>query len=202
MAVNQAAHKEQEEGLEKYIWPVSFKTWRWDTRGIVGALLLAVAFTVNMQLTERLDTATTGGLVMWLGVTFHNLWFTAGSLFFGFTGAILVASFNPIISILTATAPLAPTFFFANMLYTIPCALIMQYFLRNKNYLTKKEYFLSACVGQFCLSLYWVGLYIFLLKIPTTQMILFTLWTFAMVIPGAWIGYYFCRSIARSGVVE
>jgi hypothetical protein len=28
------------------------------------------------------------------------------------------------------------------------------------------------------------------------------LWNWAMVIPGGFMGYYFCRAIARSGVAE
>jgi hypothetical protein len=187
---------------EKDIWPVRFVAWRGDTRGIIGALLLAVAFSVNMQITERIDTATTGGLVMWLGVTFHNLWYTSGPLFFGFTGALLVANFNPIIAILTATTPLAPTFFFANMAYTIPFALVMQYVLRKKDYVTFKEFYLGAIIGQLGQSIYFGGIWALLLKLPAWQVVLFMLWNWAMVIPGGFMGYYFCRAIARSGVAE
>ena len=39
-----------------------YPLWRTDTKAIVGSVLLAVCFSINMQITERLDTVT-GNLV-------------------------------------------------------------------------------------------------------------------------------------------
>ncbi|MFN8569348.1 MAG: hypothetical protein U0Z44_17920 [Kouleothrix sp.] len=97
--------------------------WPTDTKSIVGSVLLAVCFSINMQITERLDTLTgaliapfTGALIAnWLGFMFINLWFPVAVIYFGMTGALIVANFNPILAVLTATHALAWSFFFLNM---------------------------------------------------------------------------------------
>jgi len=83
---------------------------RGDTRTLVGSLLLAVAFSANMQITERLDQIWTGGLGVPLGHTFAQLWWPTAAIYFGLTGALIVANFNPIIAVLSATHPLAWSF--------------------------------------------------------------------------------------------
>src|SRR5258708_14725992 len=88
---------------------------RGDTRTLVGALLFAVAFSANMQITERIDQIWTGGLAVPLGHTFAQLWWPTAVIFFGLTGALVVANFNPIIAVLSATHPLAGSFFFLHM---------------------------------------------------------------------------------------
>ena len=61
-----------------------------------------------MQITERIDTAMTGGILNILGFIFQNVWFWPASMYFGLTGGLIAANFNPFIAILTATGPLAP----------------------------------------------------------------------------------------------
>ena len=95
---------------------------RLDTRTIVGALLLGVAFSATMQITERLDQLWTGGLAVPLGFTFGQLWWPVTVIFFGLTGALVASNFNPILAVLSATHPLAWSFFFLNMSETIPLA--------------------------------------------------------------------------------
>src|SRR5918999_3266809 len=73
---------------------------RGDTQTLVGALLLAVAFSVNMQITERIDQIWTAGLGVPLGHTFAQLWWPTAVIFFGLTGALIVANFNPLIAVL------------------------------------------------------------------------------------------------------
>ena len=88
-------------GIFEPIPPIPFPSlWRTDTRSIVGSVLLAVAFSANMQITERLDTATVGGIIPWTAIPFGIMWFTTACFFFGMTGGLIVASFNPIIAIL------------------------------------------------------------------------------------------------------
>jgi hypothetical protein len=69
-----------------------------DTKSIVGSVLLAVCFSINMQITERLDNLTgvaiapfTGiPVANWLGYMFLNLWYPTAVIFFGLTGALII----------------------------------------------------------------------------------------------------------------
>jgi hypothetical protein len=103
-----------------------FKMWPTDTRSIVGAVLLAVCFSATMQITERIDTAVTGGILNILGFIFQNVWFWPASMYFGLTGGLIAANFNPFIAILTATGPLAPAWFAVNSAHVIPQAFLSQ----------------------------------------------------------------------------
>src|SRR5919202_531196 len=99
-AVAEAREARRGGGLFEPIPPIPFPSlWRTDTRSIVGSVLLAVAFSANMQVTERLDTATVGGIIPWTAIPFGIMWFTTACFFFGMTGGLIVASFNQIIAI-------------------------------------------------------------------------------------------------------
>lgn len=187
---------------EGAIYPLSFRMWKSDTRSIVGAILLAVCFSVNMQFTERLDTATTGGIIPWLGLMFVNLWFPAACLFFGMTGALIVANFNPIIAVLTATGPLAPAWFAANTAWTVPFTFIVAAMLRNQRHLTLRQFYVACGVSQLGSAGILLAVWVFLLKLPPMKVLGLAAWAVAMCIPGAIMGYYFCRSIAKSGIAD
>src|SRR5215510_15635349 len=105
--------------------------FRGDTRTLVGALLLAVAFSANMQITERIDQIWTGGLGVPLGHTFAQLWWPTAVIYFGLTGALIISNFNPIIAVLTATHPLAWSFFFFNMAWAIPNTFVFRHWIRT-----------------------------------------------------------------------
>ena len=80
-----------------------------------------------MQITERIDTALDGGVLDILGGTFRNVWYWPAVIYFGLTGGLIAANFNPIIAILTATGPLAPAWFFVkNTAHVIPAAFLAQ----------------------------------------------------------------------------
>src|SRR5215813_11643696 len=64
--------------------------FRGDTRTLVGSLLLAVAFSANMQITERIDQIWTGGLGVPLGHTFAEVWWPTAAIYFGGTGGLIV----------------------------------------------------------------------------------------------------------------
>src|SRR3989442_7894143 len=88
-------------GLFEPIPPIPFPSlWRTDTRSIVGSVLLAVAFSANMQITERLDTATVGGIIPWTALPLGIMWLTTAFFLFGMTGAPINASLYPVISVL------------------------------------------------------------------------------------------------------
>ena len=135
--MNTAVNVARRGGLFEPIPPIPFPgLWRTDTRSIVGSVLLAVAFSANMQITERLDTATVGGIIPWTALPFGIMWFTAACFFFGMTGALITASFNPIIAVLTATGPLAPIHFTINWSFNIPMAMMAAYVLGKRQPIT------------------------------------------------------------------
>lgn len=184
------------------IGPVHYKFWKTDTRALIGALLLAVCFSVNMQITERIDTATTGGILPWLGLTFVCLWFPAAVLAFGMTGALIVANFNPIIAVLTATGPLAPAWFAANTAWSVPFAFLVAAALRNKKYLTFRQFMGLGMIAHACSMAAMIAVWTILLSLPGSKVLIFFLWGWVMCLPGLTMGYYMCRSIAKAGVAE
>jgi hypothetical protein len=182
--------------------PVVEKLWHPDTKSIVGSILLAVVFSINMQITERIDSATTGGTFPWLGSMFINLWFPAACIFFGLTGALIIANFNPIIAVLTATHPLAPSFFFANMAYTIPFTFLYRFFARTRREISLPLFTLICMICNIGPTTVLLALWVFLLKLPTPQIILFYVIGILLAIPGSIMGYYFLRYLDRSRLME
>ena len=182
--------------------PIVEKLWHGDTKAIVGSVLLAVVFSINMQITERLDAATTGGTFPWLGSMFINLWFPVACIYFGLTGALIAANFNPIIAVLTATHPLAPSFFFANMAYTIPFTFIFRFVARSGREITYPVFALICIICQFGPTTVLLALWVFLLQLPTWQIVVFYIIGIAVAIPGSAMGYYFWKYVERSGLME
>lgn len=183
-----------------------FKMWPSDTRTIVGSVLLAVAFSATMQITERIDTAMTGGVMTILGIMFQNVWFWPAAMYFGLTGGLIAANFNPFIAILTATGPLAPAWFAVNSAHVIPMAFLSRRAFEERR-ATKEgisfRYFMTRMVpvAQFFTVLPLLVPWLFVFKLPLPSVILFFIIELLMGIPGGLIGFYMCRSIGRSGIV-
>lgn len=177
---------------------------RGDTRTLVGALLLAVAFSANMQITERIDQIWTGGLGVPLGHTFAQLWWPTAVIYFGLTGALIVSNFNPIIAVLSATHPLAWSFFFLNMSEMIPLAFLFRaQFRRNPDIsLATFVVFVAVCDG-FVNIVQALGLYVVVLKLGFGQIVVLFFWQWLMAtIIGAPMGYAFYRAVRRAGVFQ
>ncbi len=177
---------------------------RGDTRTLVGALLLAVAFSANMQITERIDQIWTGGLAVPLGHTFAEIWWPTAAIYFGLTGALIVANFNPLIAVLSATHPLAWSFFFLNMAALIPQAFLFRAHFRRYADISLPVFMLYVLIGDTCANLTQsIGLYIFVLHLPFTQNLVFFIWQGLMAtFIGGPMGYYFYRAVRRSGVFQ
>lgn len=177
---------------------------RGDTRTLVGALLLAVAFSANMQITERIDQIWTGGLAVPLGHTFAEIWWPTAAIYFGLTGALIVANFNPIIAVMSATHPLAWSFFFLNMCALIPQAFLFRAHFRRYAEISLPVFMLYVAIGDTGANLAQsIGLYGIVLKLPLTQNIVFFVWQGLMAtFIGGPMGYYFYRAVRRSGVFQ
>jgi hypothetical protein len=172
-----------------------------DTRSIVGSVLLAVAFSANMQITERLDTATVGGIIPWLGVLFAGMWFTTACIYFGLTGGLIVATFNPIIAVLTATGPLAPVHFTINWSYNIPFALMAYQYLRHNRVLPFRWYFVMCLIGLIFIATSLIPVWLFLFKFDAVKTAGLWIWAVALVVPHSLLGWYFLRAVTRSGTL-
>ncbi|MCR4427378.1 MAG: hypothetical protein NUW23_14540 [Firmicutes bacterium] len=187
-------------------WSISnpnYRLWRTDTKAIVGGVLLAVCFSITMQLTERLDTALSGGVLYWFGDLFVFLWFPASVINFGLLGGLLTANFNPIVSLLTGASPMAPRFFLDNTMYVIPMSLFCQYyFRRGDGRMNFKQFFLMCVVAEFCNTFSYMITWVYFFKF--TVPVMAGLWFLLMLtsIPGSFMGFAFARAVQRSGVAD
>ena len=190
-------------GLFEPIPPIPFPgLWRTDTRSIVGSVLLAVAFSANMQITERLDTATVGGIIPWTALPFGIMWFTTACFFFGMTGALITASFNPIIAVLTATGPLAPIHFTIHWSFNIPMAIMASYVLGKKQPISFATYVTMVVIAELFLASGLIPVWLFLFKFNAMQTTGLWLWAVAEAVPSAILGFAFIRTVAKSGVLS
>jgi hypothetical protein len=178
---------------------------RLDTRTIVGSLLLAVAFAATMQITERIDQIWTGGIAVPLGHTFAQVWWPVTVIYFGLTGAIIVAVFNPILAVLSATHPLAWSFFFLNLAETVPLAYMFRWYFQNRGPLTFVPFIVIVAIGDFlanfvqALALSMGVLQLPLMGFPSVIALFLWQWGMAVIIGGT-IGWYVYKAFSRAGV--
>jgi len=176
--------------------------FRGDTRTLVGSLLLAVAFYANMQITERIDQIWTGGLGVPLGHTFAEVWWPTAVIYFGGTGALIVANFNPIIAVLSATHPLAWSFFFLNMTcLLIEAFLFRAWFQRNVD-IGIVMFCVYVSIADLATSIVQlVGLNVLVLKLSFNVSLGLFVWQWLMAtFIGGPMGFAFYRAVRRSGV--
>jgi hypothetical protein len=176
--------------------------FRGDTRTLVGSLLLAVAFSANMQITERIDQIWTGGLGVPLGHTFAEVWWPTAAIYFGGTGALIVANFNPIIAVLSATHPLAWSFFFLNMTVLFIEAFLFRAWFQRHPDISLLRFCAYVSIADFATTVVQtVGLNIIVLKLSTNLNVILFLWQWLMAtFIGGPMGYAFYRAVRRSGV--
>lgn len=177
---------------------------RLDTRTIVGALLLSVAFAATMQVTERIDQIWTGGLAVPLGHTFAQVWWPVTVIYFGLTGALLTANFNPILAVLSATHPLAWSFFFLNMAETVPLFLMFRWFLRTRGPLSFWPFVIIVAVGDLLVQVVQaISLSYLVLQLEMGQIMTLFFWQWGMaVVIGAPMGFYVYRAFSRAGAFD
>jgi hypothetical protein len=177
------------------------RLWRKDTRAIVGSILLAVAFAANMQLAERVDTATVGGIIPWTGTMFARIWFTSAGIFYGLTGALIVASFNPVIAILTSTGPLAPFHIVTNWTFSIPFTLIAHQIIKRNRGIHIVSFVLLVVSCALVSGMMLFGLWIYFFKFSPTLAATLYAWYVFMSLPGSILAFHFIRGVSRSGVI-
>jgi len=173
--------------------------FRGDVQTIVGSVMLAVGFSATMQVTERIDAALTGGIGAPFGVAMAFIWWSLSVIFFGMTGGLIAANFNPIIAVLTATHPLAWSFFFINTAIVIPLTFIYRWRIQQGKRLTLGYFIfnvvLSWIIGS---STWWGGLYPIALKLSLDAILFWMAIQTAAAIPAGIISWYVYRAVYRS----
>ena len=81
---------------------------------IIMSLFLAILMVVAEQFAEPLDTRLFGGSVVPFGIAVHMVFNVTAVVTYGLLGSLIVANLNPLISIATATGPMAPLWFVTN----------------------------------------------------------------------------------------
>lgn len=173
-----------------------------STTVIMASLFLALGFTVNMQITERIDTVMWGGISPMWGLFFFSLWIMPGAIFFGIPGALVVANINPVIANLTATNPLAPTFFATNTLYAVPMALFAWYIKKPGEGLTFVQlsiaHFLAIPLAVIPLAFIWLFILGFGVELIAIWFVGSALFGWA----GLFVAYPFAKKLLESGVIQ
>lgn len=179
-----------------------FKLMPNSTTVIIASLFLALGFTVNMQITERIDTVMWGGISPLWGLFFFSFWNLPGAIFFGIPGALIVANINPMIANLTATNPLAPTFFATNTLYALPMALWAWYLKQPNEGLTFGQlsiaHFLSIPLAVLPLAFIWYFVLNFSFQVIVLWFVASALFGWA----GLFVAYPFAKKLLESGVIQ
>lgn len=202
MATQQVFEKKKSLNIPWY----DFQMWPTSTRAIVGAVLMGVCFSATMQITERVDTVITGGILNVFGFIFQNVWFWPAAMYFGLTGGLIAANFSPFIAVLTATGPLAPAWFAVNTAHVIPMAYLSQHAF-EQGQSTKEgismKYFMTGMVpvAQLFTILPLLGIWIFIFNFPLWIVVVLYIAAWALCFPGGILGFYLCRSIGQSGIV-
>lgn len=102
-----------------------FQPFPRDTKTIITSVFLGLITVVVLQIAERIDLAITGGTVAIVSAVVSALIWISAASFYGFTGALITAWINPIISNLTASSPMAPFFFLTNGSHGLSMALLV-----------------------------------------------------------------------------
>ncbi|GAB4248765.1 MAG: hypothetical protein Kow00129_09550 [Thermoleophilia bacterium] len=97
--------------------------WRTDTRALVGAVLMGLAFVVAQQLTHRVDNIFWPTLVIFGGISWAT--FTGlAALLFRQPAALIMGETQALIAVGTGLSPLAPFFIPANGLGALTYSLV------------------------------------------------------------------------------
>src|SRR5207249_2065727 len=113
------------------------------------------------------------------------------------TGALITASFNPIIAVLTATGPLAPVHFTINWSFNIPMAIMASYVLAKKQPISFATYLTMVLVSELFLATGLIPVWLFLFKFSALQTAGLWLWAVAEAVPASLLGFALDRVSVR-----
>ncbi|WP_040654487.1 hypothetical protein [Ruania albidiflava] len=173
-----------------------------DTRTIITCVFLGLCMAVILQITERIDLALTGGSIPIVSAIVVCAIWVPSAAFYGFTGALITAWINPIISNLTASQPMAPFLFLTNAAHTVPVALLVWIMKAKGRGLLLWEVILIGQVG---------GIFDALTFGVGNRVILHLPWDFITVqilivqpcyFVGSFITYVIMRRLLKTGLIK
>lgn len=135
--------------------------------GIIMSILLAILMVVGEQLAEPLDTTLFGGTVVPIGIAVHMICNLTAVVTYGLAGSLIVANLNPMVSIATATGPMAPLWFVTNSAASFGARLVHFYWIRKDiRKMSLFETFLVALGGMSLNSLIMLPVQLFYFNLP------------------------------------
>jgi hypothetical protein len=173
---------------------------RTDTRGIVSAVMLALAFVGLAQFGERLDTLVTGGLFPVSGRVIGFALVGLGTAMFGAVPGLIVAWINPFLATATGTSPIAPFFFLTNGLMVV-AALLAGKLVRNV--VSFRYTLVYSILASTLLTIAYVPLHILYFQLPVSEMlILYAVQALAAVIATPILLFPILKVVKSAGFVE
>ncbi len=128
------------------------KAWRTDTKALVGAVVLGVAFVLVQQVSQRIDAAVWPTLIIFGGITWAT--FTGLiTLIFGQPAGVIMGETQALIAIATGLSPLALFFIPANGLGSLAYSLVARGLTMEKWSHHLAAQILCNVVGNLCVCI-------------------------------------------------
>ncbi|MTI55917.1 hypothetical protein [Geosporobacter ferrireducens] len=177
---------------------MSKKITRFDTKALVGAVLLGVVFVLVQQIAHRIDAVINPASVIVGGVTWAT--FTGlVVLLFRQPAGIITAEIQAFIALATGLSPLAPFFIPANGLGSLAYSLVSWKLSMDKWSHHLLAQIVTNVLGNICVS---IGLYV-ILKLPIPVIIVASgITTLAGVVGGTILTKVIYDNIVKSGVLR
>lgn len=174
---------------------------RTDTRGIVSAVMLALAFIGLAQFGERIDTLVTGGLFPVSGRVIGFVLVGLGTVMFGAVPGLIVAWLNPFIATATGTSPIAPFFFLTNGLMVV-AALVAGRLVR-KRVVSWRYSIVFSFVASVLLTVAYVPMHILYFHLPVSKMlVLYVVQALAAMVVTPLLLFPLLKVVKSAGFVE
>lgn len=174
---------------------------RTDTRGIVSAVMLALAFIGLAQFGERIDTLVTGGLFPISGRIIGFVLVGLGTAMFGAVPGLIVAWLNPFIATAMGTSPIAPFFFLTNGLMVVAALLAGK--VVRRNVVSFRYTLVYSVLASILLTAAYVPLHVLYFQLPVSEMlVLYAVQALAALIATPILLFSLLRAIKAAGFVE
>lgn len=121
----------QEEQSTQYARPLSQPFWRTDSKALVGAVIMGIAFVLVQQLTERVDAILDPSLQLLNCITWAS--FTGLiTLIYRQPAGLITGEIEALFAIFTGTIPLAPMYIFANGFASLAYSIAARFFAMDR----------------------------------------------------------------------
>lgn len=178
-----------------------FRPFPTGTYVIVVSVFLALIKTVGLMVTERLDLALTGGVVPITSIVLVNLVYFPAVMFYGFTGGLIVAWTSTVVSLLTASHPMAPWFIVTDGAHVIPMVLLVWLMKPRSRGFRLWEILAIGMVGAICDVLaYAIGSRI-ILDLPWEAIGVAILISLPLHLLGCFFGYALLQRLLKTDMI-